>query len=414
VIAGSEMSPSPDPTPCPSPAPSLKVSSTTSGAEPPTASSGAAQSIASSSPQIQPSPSGEPCAPEDPKVGLGVGPSQIILSADQGTGTFNVYNAGDLDELVVLTARDFSFDAAGNRVPSELPLAQGAARWLSIEPASFVLPPEATQAVTFTVLIPDDATPGDHVADISVISGFTSAAWERFYRDHPRANTVSFKARVSFAVDVVTRVPGDVIPLIAVPAFETFLPALVTTTKDEFTFSPTITNPGNVAAVWMPIAGTTNSLETMIPTLKLRSTGGLFTGDQILFEGTKTAKAISLSPLVVMPGASHTQELAMTDVPLFGSYDYTYTLPGSVADGRETITRTGHFTIVNLQKVLLWIVLPLLILLVLLTLAMLRRHQTGNKRLMAAALRARELQLARAQAYEQAMREQQAQGRGLW
>ena len=124
--------------------------------------------------------------------------------------------------------------------------------------------------------------------------------------------------------------------------------------------------------------------------------------------------AATLPALVVLPGATHTQQLTLTDAPLFGAYDYTYTLPGSVADGRDTITRTGHFMIVNLQKVLLWIVLPLLVLMVLITLAMLRRHQKGNKQRIAAALRARELQIARAEAYEQAKREQQAQGHGPW
>lgn len=85
---------------------------------------------------------------------MGVGPSQVILSADQQTGTFSVYNAGDLEEIINLTARDFYYDAAGQRVTSDVLMAQGAASWLQIEPPTFVFQPEQSQTVTFTVVIP--------------------------------------------------------------------------------------------------------------------------------------------------------------------------------------------------------------------------------------------------------------------
>jgi len=49
-------------------------------------------------PWASPSPSLLPCTPDDPKVGLGVGPSQIILSADRSTGSFTVYNGGNMDQ----------------------------------------------------------------------------------------------------------------------------------------------------------------------------------------------------------------------------------------------------------------------------------------------------------------------------
>lgn len=68
----------------------------------------------------------------------------------------------------------------------------------------------------------------------------------------------------------------------------------------------------------------------------------------------------------------------------------------------------GSFTVINVQKVLTWVVLPLIVLLLLMGLIVLRRHHVDRRRRIAATVRARELQQARQEAYEQAWREQQA------
>lgn len=409
-------SPSPSAAPCLEPSPSPLVAANASDAAAPSPSLevvGVASPLpgVSASPDASatPAPSLDPCLPADPHVGLGVGPSQIILGAGQQTGTFSVYNAGDLPETITLTARDFTYDALGKRITSDVPIPQGSASWLTIDPVVFELQPEQSQTVTFSVAIPADASPGDHVADIRVVGGFTDTAWDEFYRDHPHADAVSFKSRVSFGVDVVTRVPGEIIPKIVVPPFEAFLPNLVLTTDGQVAFSPSIRNEGNVAAAWMPVAGTTSSLGDMIPMLRLTATGGVFARSTTLFDGKiAPSGSINLSPLIVLPGTVHTQHLMLTDAPLFGTYDYQYTLPGSPVDGRAAITTTGSFTVINIQKVLTWIVLPLVVLLLLGGLIVARRHHVDRQRRIAATVRARELQQARQEAYEQAWREQQA------
>jgi hypothetical protein len=413
LIADSFLSPSPNTTPCPSASPILSLSPGLSAS--PTFLTSASPSGSglppSSSPLLtpSPSPSPEPCTPADPKVGLGVGPSQVILSAEQRTGAFSVYNAGDLDEVVALTATDYLFDADGQRSTSDTNVPQGAAAWLTIDPATFTLTPESSQTVTFSVDIPDDATPGDHVAAIKIIGGFTDQDWTRYANDHRKNDPISFKSRVSFSVDVVARVPGVILPSLLVPGFEVFLPSLITTSNGQFTFTPKIVNDGNVAAVWSPHAGSGQTLEAIVPTLSLTSTGGLFAQNQVLFDGARNDDgSVKLSTLTVMPGASYTQRLTLQDAPVFGTYKYAYKLPGSTVDGRADIIKTGSFTIVNLQKVFYWIVLPLMVLMVLFALMLIGRRRRTLHRRTAEALREREVQKARLEGYEQAWRDQVA------
>ncbi len=112
-------------------------------------------------------------------------------------------------------------------------------------------------------------------------------------------------------------------------------------------------NGGNVAAVWVPASGKVSSLRAVVPTLDLVSTLPL-AGDQLLYDGSVDGQGtVDLRPVTVLPGASLSQGLVLRDVPLLGSYDYTYALPGSDADSRGPVLATGHFIIINLQKLVL-------------------------------------------------------------
>jgi hypothetical protein len=84
--------------------------------------------------------------------------------------------------------------------------------------------------------------------------------------------------------------------------------------------------------------------------------------------------------VLVLPANSHTQQIQFADVQLIGDYDLTYTLPGNDADGRATVTATGHITLINMQKVFLFIVLPLLVLILLLLLRTWRKRQDRKYR----------------------------------
>lgn len=368
-------------------------------------------------------------APDDPKIGMGIGPSRIILGADERSGRFSIYNAGNMEETVTVTPRDMIEAPDGTWQVSDVALPGGVAEWIVLAEAagapsstqSFDLQPQESREVAFCLVVPAGASPGDHFARIVVVAGLSTRSKDLLQPSPaagsppPDEHRIAVWSAAGAGVTVVARVDGAIAPRVVVPPFEAFLPNLVLSSDGQVAFTPTIQNEGNVAAVWMPVAGKTSSLADMIPTLQLRATGGVFAQNANLFDGAVDENGdVSLSPLVVLPGATHTQRLTLTDAPLFGTYDYIYTLPGSAADGRETITRTGHFTIVNLQKVLTWIVLPLLVLLALVTLVMIHRHRRTTRRRVAEALRQRELQQARQEAYELARREQQHLGRGPW
>lgn len=342
----------------------------------------------------------------------------MILSTGVRDGTFTVYNIGTTDVDVTLSTYDFVVDPNGERAPVASPLPGGAAAWLVPSPASFHLGIDGVQEVHVTVTQPIDAAPGDHYAGVAVIGDASdgTAADPGQAQPSPTPKPTSgatIHSRVRFGVTVVTRVPGVVHPDLQIPGFEVFLPGLVVSSSGQFTFSPQIVNTGNVAAAWVPKSGPNQTLEKLTPTLHLKSTVGLFGGDAVLFEGSRTdTGSVKLSPLVVLPGTSHTQELTLNDVPLFDTYDYTYRIPGSVADGRADIIKTGSFTIINLQKVLYWIVLPLIVLLVLISITLIGRRRRTLQRRTAEALRMRDLQKARLEGYEQAWHDQMAaQGR---
>jgi hypothetical protein len=369
---------------------------------------------ASGNPSLGPSPAASLCPPPpQPRVGLGVGAEQLILEPDQDIGSFAIGNGGELPMAVTISAFDYTLDSDGNRVRSETPVPLGAAPWIVPTQAFFILQPDEKRVIRFSALRPEDASPGDHYAGVQVHGMITDAAFDELMAR--RQSRFRVRSSVEFPLTTIVRIPGEVVPQVAIPPFDAFLPGLVLTGDGAFTFMPKIVNQGNVAAMWAPVDGPNQTLEAIVPTLKLRSTGGLFANDATLFDGTLTPDGTAaLTALVVMPGTTYTQRLALTDAPLLGSYDYTYTLPASQNDGRPIVTQTGHFTIINVQKVINWIVIPLVVIAGAVTLLVMLRQQSLKRRRVAAVARAHELQRARQEAYELGVREQQVQGRGPW
>jgi hypothetical protein len=403
--AAASSVPSPLPTPCPSLAPSqgptASQSAAGSGSLAPTASPATpASADVTGSPVPSPSaaPSTSPCPlPPIPKVGMGVGSAKLLLGLDDRTGSFVVANSGEVALTITTSAFDFLPDPNGARLISTVPVPLGAAAWVVMDAPEFTLEPDESRTVSFTVAFPEWASPGDHFAGLQVVGSMSDDAYAELRAQ--RGAKFAIRSKIAFPMTMVARVPGMISPRVISPPFGSFLASIVTTTGD-FLFTPQIVNEGNVAAMWAPGAGPA-SLEAIVPTLKLTSTGGLFAQDELLFEGSRTADgSVNLPSLVVLPGTTHTQQLAMTDTPLYGTYDYIYTLPASAADGRAIITTTGSFTIINLQKVLLWIVLPLMLLLLLAMSTWLVRRHRRNVRRAESAQRQAELDIAQRRAFE--------------
>ena len=344
-------------------------------------------------------PTASGSSPAIPRLGLGVGPSQVILGASERNGSFTVYNAGDVDLSIAMKPFDFVVDSDGRRVESSEPGALGAAGWLAPDPATFTIATGSSQVVTFSFAIPTDAPPGDHYAGIRVLGTLSDAAWAQL---RPTLGDAKLRAQVAFSETVIVRVTGEQVgALTADPG----IPSLILTTSNEFTFRPRIVNQSNLADVWLPAAGTAAAPETIVPTLRLVSTIGALAGDRLLYVRSKDGGS---GAVTVLPGATSTQQMAMDDVPLVGVYDYTYMLPGSEADGRAPVVSSGRFTIVNLQKVALFIVLPIVLLLVLIVLWLVRRRHARRQRELARREREQDQERVRQETLDEVRRERAA------
>jgi hypothetical protein len=315
-------------------------------------------------------------SPGAARIGMGMSASRLILGADQRTGSFTVFNAGDVDETFVFTVTDLASDSSGKLVPTTAAVALGAASWVSIEPTKVTLVPQQSIRVVFTLVPPADAAPGDHYTSVVVRASMSDAVWAK--RVETAGGSAIVRSAIAQDATIVVRIPGTIVNNLA--ADLSAIPSIAMIWDSTgYTFQPKIVNGGNVAAVWIPATDTPATADPvlLVPTLRLTSRIPLFGGDQLLYPQNKDKTP---GPVVVLPGTTTTQKLTLADVPIIGDYDLTYTLPGNDADGRATVTATAHITLINMQKVFLFIVLPLLVLILLLLLRTWRKRQDRKYR----------------------------------
>ena len=359
----------------------------------------AASPAVAADPTATPSPS----APA-PRLGMGMSASKMILGEADRTGSFTIYNAGDVDELFTLTVTDFTINTSGKLILATGPVPLGAAAWFAITPKTVTVAPQQAIQVTFTVTPPVDAAPGDHYAQIGVNATMSDEAFAA--RMAQLGAGAVLRSAVAQAATIVVRVPGAVVNdltgnLSSVPGVEFVWGSA------GYAFRPAIVNAGNVAGVWVPAADAAKSADpaTLVPSLRLASRLSFIASDQLLYLQNKDATPASV---VVLPQTTARQDLTLTEVPIIGDYDLTYTLPGNTADGRATVTATGHITLINMEKVLLYIVLPIAVLLLLLVLRAWSKRQKRNER---ARIKAEALREARAALEQEAAEAQKRQGR---
>jgi len=136
------------------------------------------------------------------------GRSWVELTVDPGTTVeehMAVRNLGSAPAVFALSAADGYFTDKGrfNMLPASSP-SVAAGRWIAL-PDTVTVAPGETAIVAFTVVVPADATPGDHAAGVaaSVLSAGSTGD----------GSAVSVESRVGFRV--MTRVTGTLRPEVA-------------------------------------------------------------------------------------------------------------------------------------------------------------------------------------------------------
>jgi hypothetical protein len=272
--------------------------------------------------------------PTSSRPQFAVSPAEVFLRETDTSGTFSVRNTGKAELLFEVSAYDFVVDPDGARVPSPVAGPRGAAAWLKLGTTTFTLAPGASTPVGFTVDVPTNASPGDHMAGINVVATLSNLAWTA---EQARSGSAAVRTRVAFPVTVIARAPGVVTQALS---SDPGIPGLAVA-WGSYTFAPRIANGGNVAAVWGPDA----------PSLLLSGGFAWWTSERVL---TLADAATFGGSVTVLPGAATRLELAIADIPLLGLYTYVLTLPGSEAEGRATVTTSGSVALVSLPKLLLF------------------------------------------------------------
>jgi len=168
------------------------------------------------------------------------GRSRVELVLDPGASASEhlaVSNFSDVPVTFSIQAADGYINPKGrfNMLPSDRE-STGAGTWIQVQD-SVEVAPDATVVVPFTVAVPDNATPGDHVAGI--------AATVKSTGEGEGGTSVGVESRVGFRVS--TRVTGDVEPVLTVENVKaSYTPSWNPFAAGDMTVSYTVTNDGNV------------------------------------------------------------------------------------------------------------------------------------------------------------------------
>ncbi|MFB8227687.1 WxL protein peptidoglycan domain-containing protein [Cellulosimicrobium sp. NPDC055967] len=168
------------------------------------------------------------------------GRSRVELVLDPGASASEhlaVSNFSDVPVTFSIQAADGYINPKGrfNMLPSDRE-STGAGTWIEVQD-SVEVAPDATVVVPFTVTVPDNATPGDHVAGIAATMTSTGAG--------EGGTSVGVESRVGFRVS--TRVTGDVEPVLTVENVKaSYTPSWNPFAAGDMTVSYDVTNDGNV------------------------------------------------------------------------------------------------------------------------------------------------------------------------
>ena len=287
------------------------------------------------------------------RINFAVSPLVVETNFATKTGQLNVYNHGQYETAFSIVCYTYTLDDAGNTVIVADPT--GIAAWFRFTDPTFILEPGTGTTLPFTVIVPPDATPGDHFVGVRI----TAQATDKAIASMPSTGgAFQLKTPAAVQVLVVNRVPGQLInkitAAISVPSFS-FV------TNNEFDFTAKLHDDGNTAVILSGGTQKANYSDRNTPSLTLSGGLPLLNSDVTLWnvgaDGTP-------SDFHLLPGTGRDNIISWTGIPIIAHYDYTYTIPGSAADNRQAITVKGSFWVVNV--VMLGILLAVLFLLVVL------------------------------------------------
>ena len=109
---------------------------------------------------------------ETDTVALSVSPQVFEISADPGdtvNDSFKIVNGTDVDLSLTATPKNFTAEGEEGGVNlTEDETSYSLASWISVDPATVVIPARGSQVFDFNITVPVDAEPGSHLGSVIV------------------------------------------------------------------------------------------------------------------------------------------------------------------------------------------------------------------------------------------------------
>jgi len=298
---------------------------------------------ASEQPSESPSASPDSAAPslrpvpitaQPGQIGMTISPVSIETEPIDSGGQVRIDNTSELEENFTLRVGDYIIDAEGNAQVAPDNYRYSAAGWYNFEITDFVLPPGTSRTIPFSLDVPTDATPGDHVALLYITTTATDAALAELQAQAEQAGEgeqgIVVRGSAQAAVRLVHRVPGErnsrLTAEVQSPGFS----------LGDVELSALISNEGNTVA---------NLAGDFAPRFEL--TNKIPLGGDADLVG---------NPMFMFPESERFTAAVWRDTPLLGFMDYSFVVPGDEQSQRATLTVNGSFMVVNLLKMLILVV----------------------------------------------------------
>ena len=280
----------------------------------------------------------------------------IVTDSSQSSGQFTAYNVSQFSEDYTVSVVDYSINPDGTKTFPSDPGSIRSASWYTIERPNFTLPSGTSMIGNFSITVPADATPGDHLAALVV---YVQKSADSAPTPTRSDGDLTLKGAYEIVIRLQHRVAGGV----------TKTPTAQLTAHvegDGTRFRVSIANGGTNVISYEDGAN--------LPSIQLYS--NLPWADQ-----SKVDKTVEMKGFYVAPGNIYPVTTLWSTMPLIGSYRAVLTLPGH--DGMATVTAETTFVIINYMLLIPFVIGLGLILVVLVTLIarfFIRRRRNSVKR----------------------------------